>query len=148
MRGRELRLGEAHLLALPLDLLRLDHDRARLARGIEQRLALHSAGVHEHQGRTLGRVGEQRLQLRRHVVGAVLQVVDHDHRELPEQRRARVPGDHTRSEPAGRELANLGVRVGRAGPTHDVGHRAVAEQLLGPGHQGDRRDGRAGLAVR
>ena len=114
---------------------------------VQQRLALDPAGVHEHQSRTLGWVGEQRLQLRRHLVGAVLQVLHDDHGELAEQRRARVAGDHPGVEAARRQLTYLGVRVGLAGPADDVGDRAVAQQLLGPGHQGDRRNGRAGLTV-
>ena len=50
-------------------------------------------------------------------------------------------------EAARRQLTYLGVRVGLARPADDVGDRAIAQQLLGPGHQGDRRNGRAGLTV-
>ena len=75
-------------------------------------------------------------------------VADHDRRQLAEQRRAGQPGHPARLEPDGRQVVDLGLPGRRRARLHQhLGDRAVAQQVLGTGDEGERGAGRSAIGA-
>ena len=138
----ELALDERHLVALPLDGPAFDNRRATLLRRVKESLALHAPVVDEDECDALRRRCDVRLQLVRDRVRRLGDIAQDDDRGLAEERRAGQAGDPSRLEPGHRQVVDLGRWVGGPRSREDLGDRAVPEQVLRPGHEGQGRDHR------
>jgi hypothetical protein len=143
--GAELARGEVGLLVVALDGRTGDLDPAAgpSADRVEQLLAAHArSGVPEDDRRTVLRMLEVRDGLSEERVGAALDPGDTQQARLAEQRRRGEREQTAALVVVGAQVADLERGVLRAQIGAHPRDRAFRADLLGPGHQDDRRRSR------